>query len=729
MMTLYPMHSKSLPPKWRSFTRYLQELSKGQGLSEEAPPSESRFFNRELSWMRFNDRVLAEAADPRVPALERLRFATIVSTNLDEFFMVRVAEVARHAKRLRGRHFNTPFHPTRILALIRAHVIQQKERQAEVLKDIFRALAGHGIHIFSDFKAFEELDRDIMDKLPDLNFILRRYGEPLPHLRGNRIHIFIRFAKEYAVVSLEHRSDRLLHLSDHAAGRRHVLLDRWIAARAQSFFPSREVLEAFCFKIIRDADLQYSRMDSGDLEEQIEEAIDRRAKARVVRLEVDGPSYSEGSLYLATMLGLDSAALYSFNLPLDLKTLMQVYRAEETVKLKYPSIVPVVPPALSNPEDSFRSIRNQDMLLHHPYDSFQVIVDFIDRSAEDPDVTAIYHALYRTSSESPIMRALMRAAKAGKKVVVYIEIKARFDELNNLRWARELKKAGCRVIRPMGLYKVHSKLTQVVRSENGSGVYYTHLGTGNYHPDTALQYTDLGLLTADPDLGNEVAAYFAWLTKGEKPNMAFKDILVAPQDLDHQFLKLIREETRIQRSGGQGEILAKMNSLVDDRIIESLYEASQAGVQIRLVVRGICCLRPGMKGLSENIEVKSVVDRFLEHSRIYYFRAGGQHKLYLSSADLMPRNFNSRYEIAFAVKDPDLKSFIRDVILATSLADNVKSWRLSADGTYIRITPAPGEKPVRSQKFFEELASKRYEGTALGGRRPKVLAAAVGEED
>ena len=450
-------------------------------------------------------------------------------------------------------------------------------------------------------------------------------------------------------------------------------------------------------------------MDSGDMEEQLTEALDRRSKARVVRLEVDGPSYSEGSLYLATMLGLDSAALYSFNLPLDLKSLLQVYRNNDNSDLKYPAIVPVVPPAFAKTENIFKSIEKKDRLLHHPYDSFQVIVDFIDRAAADPGVTAIDHTLYRTSSESPIMHALTRAAQAGKKVTVYIEIKARFDELNNMRWAAELKKGGCKVIRPMGLYKVHSKLTQVVRKEKDSEFYLTHLGTGNYHPDTARQYTDLSLLTADQDLGKEVAAYFAWLAKGEKPQITFKDILVAPHDLDTQFMKLIREETLIQKSGGKGVILAKMNSLVDDRIIEALYEASQAGVKIRLLVRGICCLRPETNGLSENIEVRSVVDRFLEHSRIYYFRAGGKDKIFLSSADWMPRNFNSRYEIAFPIKNQDLKAYVRDVILAKSMADNVKSWALTAEGSYVRLSPKPGEPRVRSQKAFLDLAAARGE--------------------
>ncbi len=703
------MNSKSMPPKWRSFSVYLKELSNGKGLVGDSTVQKSHFLNRELSWLQFNDRVLGESADPSVPPLERLNFATIFSTNLDEFYMVRVAAVAKLAKRLRGRQFNSPFHPTRILAQIRAHVIKQKERQAEILKDIFRALGGHGIHVFDEFKDFMDLDGEIMPLIPNLSFLLRKYDEPLPHLRRGRIHILVRFAGEYAIISLEHRADRLLRLPDDSTGQRYVLLDRWVAARAQSFFPSREVQEAFCFKIIRDADLQFRRDDGEDLEEQIVEAVHRRSNARVVRLEIDGPSYSEGSLYLATMLGLDSAALYSFNLPLDLKSLLRICKNDPPETLKYPAIAPILPQAFVQCRDVFQVIRKKDVLLHHPYDSFDVVVDFLNQASKDPKVISIWHTLYRTSSESPIMMALKNAALAGKKVVVYVEIKARFDELNNVRWASELKKAGCKVIQPFGRYKVHSKLTQIVRREDGKEVYYTHLGTGNYHPDTAKLYTDLGLLTADQNLGKEVASYYAWLWKGKKPRFIFKDIFVAPQDLDLRFLKLIKDETKIQKAGGSGLIWAKMNSLVDQKIIEALYEASQAGVKIRLLVRGICCLKPGIKNLSENILVKSVVDRFLEHSRIYYFRAGGRDKIYLSSADWMPRNFNSRYEIAFAVKDPELKTFVKDVILAGSLSDNVKAWKLKADGNYARIAPKPGEKPVRSQQVFAEFASAAAE--------------------
>jgi polyphosphate kinase len=318
------------------------------------------------------------------------------------------------------------------------------------------------------------------------------------------------------------------------------------------------------------------------------------------------------------------------------------------------------------------------------------------------------------------MEALKEAAANGKKVVAYVEIKARFDELNNLRWAEELRKSGVRVVRHLGRFKVHSKVTQVIREENGTEVSYLHLGTGNYHPITAKQYTDLGLLTCDQELGKEVSAYFDALSRGRRPER-FKELLVAPVNLHSSMLALIREETRLQKSGTRGHIVAKMNSLVDPVIIEALYDASRAGVKIDLMVRGICCLRPGIQGLSENIRVTSVVDRFLEHSRIYYFRAGGQRKLYLSSADWMPRNFYSRYEVAFPVKDPQLKRYVHDTILGKGLADNQKAWLLKPDGSYARVVAGPGAAPVRSQTFFEALARSDYRDTALESRGIKEL--------
>jgi polyphosphate kinase len=362
----------------------------------------------------------------------------------------------------------------------------------------------------------------------------------------------------------------------------------------------------------------------------------------------------------------------------------------------------------------FDSIRKKDVLLHHPYDSFDVVEKFLQKSARDPHVTHIFHTLYRTSKDAPIVQALINAVKNGKKVTVYVEIKARFDELNNVKWANELRKAGAKVVNPLGGFKVHCKLTQVIRRENSRDVSYLHMATGNYHPGTARQYTDIGLLTCDEMLGGEVSSYFDLISPG-RPNREFHDLMVAPVNLHHQFLALIKNETEFHKQNGKGHIIAKMNSLVDTNIIDALYDASNAGVTIELLVRGICCLRPGVKGMSENIRVLSVVDRFLEHSRVYYFRANGAKHVYLSSADWMPRNFYNRYEIAFPIKDPILKKYVREIILETSLSDNVKAWELNPDGTYSRVKMTG--KPLRSQAFFEELSKNQYEGTILTARQ------------
>ncbi|MDE2292898.1 MAG: polyphosphate kinase 1, partial [Elusimicrobia bacterium] len=354
-------------------------------------------------------------------------------------------------------------------------------------------------------------------------------------------------------------------------------------------------------------------------------------------------------------------------------------------------------------------------LVHHPYDSFETVLNFIQRAAEDPKVTRVYHSLYRTSFNSPVMEALKRAAKNGKKVTAYVEIKARFDELNNLRWAQDLRRSGVRVIRPYGNIKVHSKATQVFRREGTEEVSYLHLGTGNYHPTTARQYTDLGLLTRDEALGREVARFFGAVVRHKRPK-GFRELLVAPVNMQRETLRLIREETENQRRGVRGHVVAKMNSLVDTQTIQALYEASRAGVRVDLIVRGICCLRPGIRGLSENIRVVSVIDRFLEHSRVYWFRAGGEERVYLSSADWMPRNFFTRLELAFPVKDAALKRYLREVVLGGALNDNVKAWHLRPDGTYARPKPPAEDKRVRSQFVLETLARDHYKDTVLAQR-------------
>jgi len=672
-----------------------------------------RFFNRDLSWLAFNDRVLSEAADASVPAYERLRFATIVSSNLDEFFMTRVAEIGKIARRSSGHRFLDGMTARQVLAQIREHALRQKSRQAEVLRDILGALRAEGVEILAEFGEENAPDTEIQERLPKLKVMVRRYPEPPPALASERLHVFVRFPREYAVVTIEEREGRLIPLPMKDGVKRYALVERWLADRAEDLFPGREVIETFPFKIIRDADLRWRPDDEDDLEGQILEAVNRRVRAKVVRLEVDSPAYSEGALFLATSLGLDSSALYRFDLPLDMRTLARLESPKPG--LRYPPIEPQVPAPFRKPASAFEIVRRKDILLHHPYDSFDIVVKFLDAAARDEGVKRIYHTLYRTSLDSPIMGALKAAAVAGKKVTAYIEIKARFDELNNLRWAAELRKAGVKVVPHLGRYKVHSKVTSIVRVEDGVERAYTHLGTGNYHPVTARQYTDLGLLTADEGLGRETLSYFESLTKGKRPEK-LEELLVAPVNLHDEMIRLIREETKFVKETGKGHIIAKMNSLQDPEIVEALYDASNAGVKIELLVRGICCLRPGIAGMSENIRVVSVVDRFLEHSRIYYFRAGGARKMYLSSADWMPRNFYSRYEVAFPVKDLQLKRYVRDTILGKGLADNQKAWQLKADGSYARVTPGPGASLVRSQTFFESLARSDYRDTALANR-------------
>ncbi len=678
-----------------------------------------RFFNRDLSWLAFNDRVLSEAADATVPAFERLRFATIVSSNLDEFFMTRVAELGKIARRSAGRRFLDGMTARQVLAQIREHVLRQKSRQAEVLRDILSALRHEGVEILSEFLEERAPDTEVQERLPKLKVMVRRYPESPTALASERLHVFVRFPREYAVATIVDRDGRMVSLPTKDGVKRYALVERWIADRAEDLFPDKEVIETFPFKIIRDADLRWRPDAEENMEDQILEAVERRVRAKVVRLEVDSPSYSEGALFLAAALGLDSSALYRFDLPLDLRTLARLEPPKPG--LRYPPIEPQVPAPFRKPSSTFEIVRRKDILLHHPYDAFDIVVKFIEAAALDSGVKRIYHTLYRTSLDSPIMAALKAAALAGKKVTAYIEIKARFDELNNLRWADELRRAGVKVVSHMGRYKVHSKVTSIVREEDGVERAYTHLGTGNYHPVTARQYTDLGLLTSDEGIGREALAYFDALARGKRPE-GLKELLVAPVNLHDEMLRLICEEAKFFKDTGKGHIIAKMNSLQDPEIVEALYEASNAGVKIELLVRGICCLRPGIAGMSENIRVVSVVDRFLEHSRIYYFRAGGARRMYLSSADWMPRNFYSRYEVAFPVKDSQLKRYIRDTILSKGLADNQKAWQLKPDGSYARVMPGQGAALVRSQTFFEALARSDYRDTALADRTKTVSA-------
>ena len=675
-----------------------------------------QFFNRNMSWLSFNDRVLGEAADRSVPLLERLRFAAIVSSNLNEFFMVRVAEAARRARRDPSRRSPDGLSAAQAIVQIREEVLRQKSRQAAVLEDIFNELRRAGITVYSRFDGGQApFDAEIWEKLKTLSPGIRKSSDPLPELKGDRIHIFVRFPGEYAIISIEQRELRLLRLASPEGTAVFVLAERWLCSKVHELFRDREVIEAFPFKIIREHDLRYSPDDEDPVEDYIESKSGNRQSSKVVRLEVDAKYYSEGAMFLASALRLDSASLYRFDMPLDLRAMFSVCALDGFERLKYPAIVPAVPGPFRRAGRIMRMIKKHDVMLHHPYDSFDIVVNFLKEAASDPCVTEIYHTAYRAGQRSPVMEALKEAASNGKKVTVYVEVKARFDEVNNLRWMKELRAAGVKVIPPLKGMKVHSKVTQIIRGEGAGIAHYTHLGTGNYHYGTARQYTDIGLLTCDREIGTEVYGYFSSLAAG-RPLPRFRKLLVAPVNLRNGVMRMIRAEIDLHRRSGGGLIMAKMNSLVDPDVIRALYAASAAGVKVRLLVRGICCLKPGIKGLSENIKVLSIVDRFLEHSRIYYFRAGGGEKLYLSSADWMPRNFYSRYEIAFPVTDTLLKRYIKEVILEGGLADNVKARQLQADGTYVKTAPVPGARLIRSQFLFVSLAKSSYKGTLLEKR-------------
>lgn len=672
------------------------------------------FFDRDLSWLKFNDRVLEEAANSELPVLERLRFAAIVSSNLNEFFMVRVAEDIKLALRYPNKRGSDGLTAMQRIVLIREAVLRQKGRQSVIINDIFNSLRRHSIIIYSEFKSLKNLhmDSEIRSKIFPLQIMTRRLSEPLPEITKDKVHVFVKFPQEYAIISLKNREQRLLRIDSSPDKYVFAMIDKWICDHLTEIFPGKDIIEAFPFMIICEHRLRYPLNDNYYLEEYLERQSEQIKKTKIIRLEVDAPQYSEGAMFLASLLGLNSFSLYCFNMPLDIRSLFTIYSLKEFKKLKYPPISPV---PLNKKGSVMNIMESHDILLHHPYDSFDIVINFIKEAAKDPTVTEIFHSVYRAGKYSPVIESLKEAAGNGKKVTCYVELKARFDEFNNLRWIQELRKANVNVIPPFNKYKVHSKVTQVVKQIGNRKFFYTHLGTGNYNVDTAQQYTDLGLLTCDKNLGMEVNRYFNMIS-GYKTFPHFRLLMVSPYNLYTSVIRLIHREISFHKRYGRGEIKAKMNSLVDTNIINALYEASTCGVKINLLVRGICCLKPGIKGISENIRVVSVVDRFLEHSRIYYFGSGGEGKLYLSSADWMPRNLYGRFEIAFPVLDPLLKKYIKEDILDKGLYDNVKSWYLLPDGRYIKIKPSHGEPPIRSQEHFIAISQRFYKGTVLEDR-------------
>ncbi len=683
--------------------------------------------NRELSGLEFNGRVLEEAEDASNPVLERLKFATIVASNLDEFFMVRVARLKNAVEEGDVGADPAGLSPVQQLQQIAGRSQKLVERlYATLTGAILPALGERGIRILGleglDEAARAGVARHFQDEvLPALTPLAIDFSRPFPMLASLSLNLAVLLAPaedeeqpRLAVVQVPSRLPRLVRPPG-AGGTTYVLLEEIIRAELPSLFPGQAVVESAAFRVARDAELDLDDEGGRDFLVAVEEELRNRRKSRVVRLEIEAGAGEALLDTLAKRLELAPEDVYRISGPLDVRAFFPLVDLPALEDLRDPPLKPLQILDPSEQEDLFALLDQRDVLLHHPYESFDPVIAFVSKAADDPDVLAIKQTLYRTSGESPLVQALGRAAERGKQVTVLVELMARFDEQSNIRWARSLEESGAHVIYGVRGYKTHAKICLVVRRGRQGIKRYAHLGTGNYNDRTARLYTDDGLMTADPVIGEDASAFFNALTGySDPPRM--KKLVMAPTMLREQTLRLIERERRRAEAGQAGEITAKMNALVDEDIIRALYDASKAGVRIRLNVRGICCLRPGVKGLSESIEVVSIVDRFLEHARIAHFRNGGDEEVYLSSADWMPRNLDRRVELLFPGEAPECRQKVL-AALEAMFTDNVKTRRLQADGTYKRRRPAKGEEPFRAQLHLYREAQRALErsrgGTAV----------------
>ncbi len=658
----------------------------------------SLYLNRELSLLEFQRRVLEEAQDARNPLLERVKFLSILASNLDEFFMVRVAGIMQQIENdihERGRDGRTP---ADVLEAIRTEVSAISADAYEFFhRTLIPALENAGVHI-ADYSALTEgqrqqLDAFFLDKVyPVLTPLAFDPGRPFPHISNLSLNLAVVVrdadgAEHFARVKVPDTLPQLLPVppgaADGRAARRQefVWLEQLIVANLPHLFPGIEIVRAHAFHVTRDAEVAIKELETDDLLETIEEAVWQRRFRDAVRLQVDADMPEAMVETLASNLELDPASIYRLNGPLDLSRLRHVLNLDRP-ELKDKPFLPWSPPGMSAKEDDiFSAIRQEDLLLHHPFDSFQPVIDFLRKAARDPDVLAIKMTLYRLGRNSPVVDALLEAVENGKQVAVLVELKARFDEESNIEWARALESQGVHVVYGLLGLKVHSKVALVVRREGDVIRRYCHLATGNYNAFTARLYTDLGLFTCDESICADATDLFNHLT-GYSRQQDFRKLLVAPINLRQRFAALIRREIDLHREYGGGYLIFKMNALEDTQMIELLYEASQAGVKVDLIVRGICCLRPGVPGLSENVRVLSIVGRFLEHSRIYYFRHNGADTIYIGSADLMPRNLDRRVEVLTPVERPQLVHRLRHEILSAYLRDETNARLMRSDGTY-----------------------------------------------
>ncbi len=683
--------------------------------------SPKNYINRELSALSFQQRVLEEAVDVTNPLLERIKFLAIVGSNLDEFFMVRVAGLK---KQVDAGVMDLPpdgLTPAEQLAEIRKVASNLMKEAADTLKiGLLPELKKVGIEIY-DYQELNKHQKEVIEAyyrdviFPVLTPLAFDPGHPFPHISNLSLNLAVllkdrKGIEHFARIKVPDTLPRLVPIKRSSGSVRKdgtvpyyhyfVWLEQVISANLASLFPGMEVVESHPFRVVRDADMVIQELEAADLLETMEQTVRQRRFGSVVLISINESMSNRIREILMENLEIDRNEIYTINGPMGYSDLMSLHSIDR-YDLKDQPFKPSIPKILRNNDDGniFAAIREKDILLHHPYDSFTPVIQFLKTAANDPDVLAIKITLYRVGSKPPAVDALLEAAENGKQVAVLVELKARFDEESNIGWARTLEREGVHVVYGLLGLKTHSKIALVIRKE-GEGIRrYLHMATGNYNAVTAQVYEDIGMFTCDEDMGTDATDLFNYLT-GYSSKKEYRKLLVAPINLRNGIETLIKREIEIQKSGQQGHLIFKVNSMVDRKMIQLLYQASQAGVKIDLFIRGICCLRPGMPGISENIQVTSIVGRFLEHSRIYYFNNAGNEEIYLGSADLMPRNIDRRVEVLFPVQDPNMIKHIYDDILISYSKDNTKARKMLPDGTYIRVQPKNNEEQYSIQSRF-----------------------------
>jgi len=688
------------------------------------PVAQSPFLNRELSWLEFNQRVLDEALNPSVPLLERVKFFCITHSNLDEFFEVRVAGLKQQIESDVVERSPDGMTASETLRLVTRRVRHLVDAAYGCWRDqLVPALAEHGIQ-FLDPVLLGTSDREWIDAYyrekvhPVLTPLAVDPSHPFPQVLNKSLNLITRVTvkqggevkRRLAIVQVPRVLPRLVRLPRDDGRQDYVFLADLIGGRLADLFPGTELDAWSAFRVTRNSELYIDEEDVANLLNAVEAELHNRRKGEAVRLEVDRDCPADLREELLQTLGLGADDVYFADGPLNPTRLMAICEGDHSPELRDPPFIAPQAASVRDRDDLFAAIRERDHLMHHPYESFETVVRFLEQAAVDPKVLAIKQTLYRTGGDARIVGALMSAVKNGKQVTAVVELKARFDEANNIRWARALEEAGVHVVYGLVGYKIHCKMALVVRADEDRIRRYVHLGTGNYNAGTARLYTDLGVLTCRSELGDDVTNLFNLLT-GICQFQGTQRLLVAPFQMHDRFIELIDRETRHAREGLPARIVAKMNSLVDTDVIEALYRASRAGVEIDLIIRGICCLRPGVEEMSENIRVRSIVDRFLEHSRVWHFGNGGRPEVFVGSADWMPRNFFRRIEVVFPVEDGVLRERIMTEVLERQLADSAKARLLQADGTYEMAPRRKGVPARRSQVEFTELSRE-------GGARP-----------